>query len=418
MGKKIFYGWWVVFSCFFIGAYTACVVYYGFTAFFEPLVKEFGWSHAQVSLASSLRGLEMGIFSPFIGFLVDRFGSRKLVVSGVILVGLGLLLLGQTHSLVTFYIAFLLLSLGAGATAALVFMTVVANWFRKKIGLALGIMTSGFGASGLMVPIVVHLIDLYGWRTALVFLALGMWTMGLPLAFLIRSRPEQYGYFPDGDAPDGPPQEGKAREAGVEIGFRKALKERSLLHIISAEFLRNLVVTTVVVHIMPYLGNTGMSRANAGMMAAGIPLCSIIGRFGFGWLGDHLEKRLVFTLTFAALTLGMVAFCLVHWNWILLFAFLLLFAPGQGGNVVLRGSIIREYFGRDAFGKIIGMVQGAGAIGGIIGPTLGGWTFDVMRSYDLIWFVLTGLSVLCVLIASRIKPLGADEAELEPAARA
>ena len=110
-------------------------IFYGFTAFFEPLVKEFGWSYAQISFASSLRGLEMGIFGPFIGVLVDRLGSRILAFSGVIAVGFGLILLSMTHSLATFYISFLLLCFGAGGVASLVFMTVVANWFHKKIGI-------------------------------------------------------------------------------------------------------------------------------------------------------------------------------------------------------------------------------------------------------------------------------------------
>lgn len=89
MIKKVYYGWWIVLACFFIGLYVGGVVYYGFTAFFEPLIEEFGWSYTQISFAASLRGLEMGIFAPLIGFLVDRFGSRKLILCGTITVGFG-----------------------------------------------------------------------------------------------------------------------------------------------------------------------------------------------------------------------------------------------------------------------------------------------------------------------------------------
>ena len=103
MMKKIFYGWWIVFACFLIGFYVSSTVFYGFTAFFEPLIQEFGWSYAQVSFAASLRGLEMGILAFPVGFIVDRFGARKLMLSGVIAVGFGLLLLSATRSLFTFY---------------------------------------------------------------------------------------------------------------------------------------------------------------------------------------------------------------------------------------------------------------------------------------------------------------------------
>ncbi|UCG67043.1 MAG: MFS transporter, partial [Deltaproteobacteria bacterium] len=163
MIKKIFYGWWIVLACSLIVLYVAGIIQYGFTAFFEPIREEFGWSYTQISLAASLRGLEMGIFAPLVGFLVDRFGPRKLMVWGTITVGFGLIVLSFTHSLAMFYAAFLLLAFGAGGCTSLVTMTAVANWFRKKVGLALGVLGSGIGVSGLMVLLIVGLIDLYQW---------------------------------------------------------------------------------------------------------------------------------------------------------------------------------------------------------------------------------------------------------------
>ena len=86
MEKKFFYGWWIVAACFFLAFYVGGIIFFGFTAFFDPLRKEFGWSYAQISFAASLRGLEMGIFAPVIGILVDRFGSRILIFCGTIAV--------------------------------------------------------------------------------------------------------------------------------------------------------------------------------------------------------------------------------------------------------------------------------------------------------------------------------------------
>ena len=403
MSRKIFYGWWIVLACFLTNLYVSSIVFFGFTAFLDPLVKEFGWSYTQVSFAASLRGLEMGILAPLVGFLADRFGSRKLILSGVITVGFGLILLSLTRSLTMFYGSFILLAFGAGGCTSVVTMTAVANWFKKNVGIAFAVMASGFGASGLIVPLIVRLIDGYGWRTALIILGLGMWALGIPLSFVIRNKPEQYGYLPDGKLADGRISEYEIQHEKVEISFRKALKKRSFLYLNLAEVMRFMVLTAVVLHIMPYLGSMGMSRPTAGLVAAAIPLFSIIGRFGFGWLGDVFDKRYVIAVTFGFMGMGMLAFSHMQATWAI-YLFLFLFSPGFGGGSVLRGAILREYFGRDSFGKMIGILMGFASIGGIIGPTLAGWVFDTLGSYDFIWLVFAGCMSLGIILALRIKP--------------
>ena len=161
MVKKIFYGWWIVLSCFFLTLYVSGVAFYSFTAFFKPIREELGWSYTHISLAASLRGLETGIFSPFVGFFVDKFGSRKAILFGTIIAGGGFILLSFTKSLPMFYGSFLLIAFGAGGCTSLITMTVIVNWFHKNVGKALGIMASGFGASGLIVPIIIQLIEIY-----------------------------------------------------------------------------------------------------------------------------------------------------------------------------------------------------------------------------------------------------------------
>ncbi len=402
MIKNIFYGWWIVLSCFLISLYVGSVIFYGFTAFFEPLVKEFGWSYTQISLAASLRGLEMGIFAPLIGFLVDSFGSRRLILYGTITVGFGLIFLSLTQSLAMFYGSFLFLAFGAGGCASVVIMTVVANWFHKDVGIALGITISGFGASGLLVPVIVHLVDLYHWRTTLIILGLGMWVLGIPLSFAIRNKPEQYGYLPDGKLSADPIKNLENQSKGVEIGIKEVLKKRSFWYLNIVEAIRMMILSAVVIHVMPYLSSIGMSRTTAGLVAGAIPLFSIIGRFGFGWLSDVFEKRHVMAMAFLFMGVGVLTFCYVHVIGVV-FLFLLLFSSGYGGSMVLRGSILREYFGRDSFGKMIGITMGSASIGGIIGPTLAGWVFDTLGSYHLIWLVFCGLSGLAISLVLRIK---------------
>jgi len=405
MIKKIFYGWWIVLACSLIGFYVGGAIFYGFTAFFEPIREEFGWSYTQISFAASLRGLEMGIFAPLVGLLVDRFGSRKLIFWGTITVGFGLILLSRIQSLAMFYGSFLLIAFGAGGCASVVTMAAVANWFHRKIGLALGAMVSGVGASGLMVPLIVQLIDVSGWRNTLIILGLGMLILGIPLSFVIRNRPEQYGYFLDGMSPSDRMSHLEDQDTGVkeeEIGFKEALKKKSFLYLIIVDAIRMMIVAAVIIHIMPYLSSLGLPRVTAGLVAGAIPLSSIIGRFFFGWLGDVFDKRYVMAWTFCIISLGMLAFCYVQVIWVV-FVFLLLFSPGYGGSMVLRGAILREYFGRNSFGKMIGITMGSASIGGIIGPTVAGWAFDTFESYHLVWLVFCGLSGLAIHLALKIK---------------
>ncbi|MBN2568197.1 MAG: MFS transporter [Deltaproteobacteria bacterium] len=402
---KIYYGWWIVLACFIIVLYVSSTVFFGLTAFFEPLVKEFGWSYTQVSFAASLRGMEMGLFAPLVGFLVDRFGSRKLILGGMIITGSGLICFAFTHSLITYYTSFILLALGAGGCTSVVTTTAVINWFDKNAGKALGIMSSGFGASGLLVPGIVWLIDIYDWRVALLILGIGMWVIGVPLSFIIRNRPEDSIKRDSREGNDSdcnylnPPEESIG-----EPSFREALTDKLFMYLNIVEAIRMMTLSAVVLHIMPYLSSLGMNRYLTGMIAAALPLCSIVGRISFGWLGDIHDKRYIMALSYGLMSIGMLALCYADRVWGGVYLFLFFFAPGFGGSLVLRASIIREYYGRKSFGKMVGILMGFSSIGGIIGPTLAGWTFDKTGSYYLIWIAFCLLTLVSGFVMLRAKP--------------
>jgi len=400
--KRIFYGWWVVAASFAVAFYVGGTVIYGFTAFFEPIAEDFSWSYTQVSVAASLRGLEMGFFAPIMGFLVDRFGSRKLAVCGTIAVGSGLVLLSRTSSLPTFYGSFVILALGVSACTGTVLMTAVANWFRKNVGRALGIMASGFGASGLLVLLVVRLIDTYQWRNTLLILGLGMWVIVTPLALAIRRGPEQYGYLPDGEQPGESTQN---RESGTnEITFGKSVRDTCFWQIAGAEGIRMMIVMAVITHVMPYLSSEGVGRSSAALITTAIPLLSIIGRFGFGWVGDILDKRYVMAAAYFLMGAGLLAFSHIHVAWLVI-AFLLLFSPAYGGLTSLRGAILREYFGRTSFGRIIGVLMGLAALCGMLGPAVAGWVFDNSGSYRIVWLAFSGVTAIAAVLMLRVRRL-------------
>ena len=401
---KIFYGWWVVLASFLAGLYVAGAIFYSFTAFIDPLVKEFGWSYTQISLASSLRGLEMGIFAPIVGILLDRYGSRMIMLGGMIVVGSSLILLSNIHSLAMFYVSFLLLAFGAGGCTSVVVMSAVANWFKKRVGLAMGIAVCGFGASGLVVPVVVKLIATFGWRNAFLYLGIGAWVIGIPLSMVIRNRPEDYGLLPDGEVKSDADEEDIEEEPEVDITFGQALHNRSFLFIVSAEWIRMMTVGTVITHIMPYLSSIGISRSMSGFISAGIPICSIIGRFGFGWIGDYRDKRYMIAIGLAMISLGLFLFVNIRDSFVIVIIFLLTFAPGYGGGMSLRGAIIREYFGRASFGKMVGLTMGVSSVAGIIGPTLGGWVFDTFKSYAPLWVGFAFLNLLGIVFILMARP--------------
>jgi MFS family permease len=387
--NRVFYGWWIVLACFLISLYVGAVAYYSFTAFFDPLVKEFGWSFTEISFAMSLRGMEMSVLAPVVGFLADRYGPRRLCLLGIVTIGVGFLLLSLTRSLWMFYAGIILIAFGGGGCTGVVMMNAVSNWFQKRIGLALGIMNAGVGACGLLIPVVVWLIDAYGWRSAVVVFGIGTWITCIPLALVIRDRPEQYGLYPDGDtAPavqrsDTP---GEGTEA-TSMSFSAALRHRAFLFITLSEALRMMALGAVMTHIMPYLNLLHVPRSTAGLIAGGLSVFSILGRFGFGWLADLFDKRTVAAVACGLMTVGMFLLCYVETGWVMIL-FLLLYPVGFGGAVTLRGAMIQSYFGRAAFGRLLGLVMGASAVGGIIGPTLAGYLFDTTGSYIFTWILL------------------------------
>lgn len=407
---KVFYGWWIVAACFGVALYIGGIVIFGFTAIFEPVANEFGWSYAQISFAASLRGLEMGLLAPLMGLLVDRWGPRQLMFGGVILIGLGLTLLSRTTSLGMFWGVFALIAIGMSACVGTVMMTAVSNWFRKKLGIAAGIVLSGFGFSGLLIPGVVRLVDTYDWRTAMVIFGVGMWVIGLPLSLLLRRNPEQYGYLPDGEASSTVTVDESltlTQTAEEEIGPRQALTSRAFWHIALALMCQMLVVMAVITHVMPYLSSIGITRSTSSLIAMGIPLVSIGGRLGFGWLGDKFDKRRVATVGFAMMGLGLLFFGYVaNGGMWLLVPFFIFFGVGYGGLVIMRVTLVREYFGRSRFGTIHGFTIGVMMLGNLIGPPLAGWVFDNWGSYQGIWFVFAGLVIVALIIMATTPPIG------------
>ena len=395
---KVFYGWWIVGAGFFIAVYIGGFINLGFTAVFEPIASDFGWSYAQVSFAASLRGLEMSLLAPIVGLLMYRWGPRRLVFAGAVIIGLGLLLLSRINSLAAFYGVFILIGIGKSTCIGVVPIATVGNWFQRKATLATGILVSGTAVGGLMVLLATRLIDIFEWRTAMAIFGFGAWGILLPLSLLFRHKPEQYGYLPDGDLHRKlPASEGQSSAQGneLDIGVKQVLKSSAFWHIAMGFMCHILVMNAVITHVMPYLSSIGFTRSFSSLVASAIPLASIVGRLSFGWLGDKFDKRRVTALGFVLASLGLLSFGYVATARTWMFVpFLVFVGLGYGGPIPMMPALLREYFGRVRLATVLGLVMGVAALGGVVGPLLAGLAFDKLGSYQVAWLGFAGLVVV------------------------
>ncbi len=404
----IFYGWWIVTACFIMAMYSSGIIGYGFTAVFEPITKQFGWSYAQVSWASSIRGVEIGIFAPIVGYLVDRFGAKPVIFTGGLITGLGLLVLSRINSLWMFYAAFGLISLGSSACSVTAFMAAVASWFSRKVGLTMGIMSCGFGFAGFMVPVVTRLVDTLGWQRAMGIFGIGSFIILLPLSLLLRRRPEDYGLLPDGDVIRVTPSskgESPVRVVQSSLTTREAFKTRAFWFIALVMSAQHMIVGAVITHVMPYLGSVGIVRATASLVATLVPLASIGGRFGSGWLGMRITNKRVAVIGFALMTLGLLSFSYSPGTgWLLLVPFIVCYGIGFGSINNMRGVLTREYFGARYFGTILGLMTGVGTIGSVAGAPLAGYVYDKIGSYQPVWLAFVLVTILCFILMAMMPP--------------
>ncbi|MFC1534215.1 MFS transporter [Thermodesulfobacteriota bacterium] len=407
--NKIFYGWWIVVGSFIYGLYSAGAIYFGFTAFFEPIAKEFDWSYGTVAIAASLRGMEMGLLAPLLGMLVDRWGARPLMIVASLIGGLGLIFQSKISSLGMFYAAFILISIGISPAGATVQMAAVANWFKRRAGLAMGIVASGFASGGIMVPMISMAIDTYGWRNVMIAMGLGLWLVGIPVSFIFRHKPEQYGYLPDGgvtnraiDNPDRSPEIGSEEN----IPFGRVLKSRVFWFINITSMISFLAIGAVMTHVMPYLSSISIPRSISSLVAGGIPLVSICGRLGSGLLGDIFDKRWVAAASVILITLGLLSSICVTMNGIwFLIPFVFFFGTGWGGITTLRPVLMREYFGRSRLGTILGFSSGVMMVGNIVGSPVAGWVFDYWGSYHGAWYVFAGFVLIATVFVVALPPV-------------
>jgi len=380
--------------------YASGAFWQGFGAFFDPIVDQFGWSRATTSAAMSLQRTETGAISPFVGYFIDKFGPRNVMLVGTVILSLGFILLSRIQNLWQFYAVFLVITLGLSFGTFLVVTTTVANWFVEKRARAMSITMAGSGLGGILVPVIVWLIATTDWRTGLIYVGIGFFLVGIPVSFTMKSRPEDYGLLPDGADPDdfsGDQADGTRKPGFLdEVNFtaKQALKTRAFWQLSLSMGASQLIISASIHHI-PAISSFGMSRGTAALVILGVSLFSVFGRLASGYMGDQMDKRKVIAIAFVFQFIGTLAFAFTSSPWHLVI-FMVTWGFGFGASIPVRFALIADLFGRRSYGSVMGTMMTTSAIFGVVGPVLVGWVFDVRGNYREP-FMLMALSVLIAI---------------------
>ncbi|MFQ6054021.1 MAG: MFS transporter [Candidatus Bathyarchaeia archaeon] len=402
--RGVYFGWYTaiagaVISCWGYGSW-----YYGMSALFKPLIADFGWSRAQLSAAFSMRSIEGGLEGPFGGMLIDKYGPRVVTIVSTIIASAGLILVLFVRDIWQFIIVWgFVVSLGYNLGLYDTVNAAVAKWFIRKRSRALSIVTIGGGLGGpVVVPIMTWIIVNFGWRAALVFVAVSTLVISLPLAwFFMRSHPpEHYGLLPDGDTllpehSDGADQKGVLHEE-TDFTASQALRTSSFWLMLIAFMLNGGVLTMVTMHQMPYLEDIGIDTMAAAGILGLMATMSLPGRPLFAWIAERWGERRTLMLGYAMKTLGLAVWITARsLPQIMLFVFL--FGLGYGGTIPVSTSLRAGYFGRKAYATITGYTTLFRAITGIVYPIFAGWTYDISGSYTAAFTVIAVLQALAIV---------------------
>ena len=395
--SKIFYGWYIVIAGSLAMALSSGINYHGFGNLFLPLSKEFGWSRTRISTVFSLARLENGILGPIDGYLIDKFGPRIVILVGVPIMSVGYILLSKVDSFLSFSLVYILgVTVGSG-TLHTPIQTAVANWFNKKRGLAFGVMWSGVGIGGLLVPFYGWLIQAYGWRDTSIIIGFVILLVGVPCGILMRHNPYQYGDYPDGMKPSNDTEEDLIHHDDESYTVKEALSTSSFWLLTMATGLRILVTSGVSLHLVPFFVDLGISPVAAAGFAGSVGIMSIPGRFGLSTIGDYINKRYILVICMFSLSLGVFLLSIMDSLTGVILA-LILYSSSQGGSAVIPNALMADYFGIKHYGTIMGFRSILVTFGVIAGPIISGVAFDNYGSYKFAFMFFAFINLIAFVM--------------------
>ena len=358
------------------------IMFYGLPFFFDFWVKDFGWSRATVTSGNVFGKIIIGpLFGFAAGWFIDRFGPRRLMLSGIMMSGLAVIGLSTMDSLWQFYSFYLLMALGYMCGGPLPNQVLTSRWFNKSRGKAMGIAYLGIGVGGMLVPQIAKWLNMQmDWRSSLVILGTLMIAVAFPMAWFVQENPH-------------------AKLMGIKVDepripFKSILKSKSFYFLAIGSMCSIGAVAGISQNLKLFFSiDLKYSQGQAANVISLVLAASIIGRLLMGWLADRYSKKYVMMLIYSLITISILLLYYASTPGVIyLFAFI--FGIGLGGDYMIIPLMAAELFGVKVMGRVMGLVLTVDGLGEALGPILAGWLRDRTGSYTLGFTALIILSVI------------------------
>ena len=406
--RDFYYGWIIV-----AVALVSMAFWFGirssFSIFYVALLEDFPWNRGDSAGVQSMALITYTIMAPLVGGLIDRFGPRRVVVLGIIVLTTGLMLCSTIKTLIQFYLFYgIIMGTGITCIGIVTYSAILAHWFEKKRGLASGIAVSGMGiGTFLLVPLSQHFISMLGWR--LTFLLIGGLALIILLpvnALFLKHKPQELGQFPDGlshaDVSNKAELDINAeKKTTIDWTIQKASRTGRFWALMTFPFLAVLGVYIILVHHVKFLVDQGIDKMTAALIFAMVGVVSSIFRIFWGWLSDRIGRELTFTLGIMCACLGVTFLVLIEVFETPQFAysFFIFFGMGWGVTAPMLMSVSADLFKGKVYGLIYGFVEAGVGIAGATGAWLAGFNFDQTQSYYLAFILaIVAFGSSCVFI--------------------
>jgi len=356
------------------------VALWGLPFYYDFMVQQFGWTRAQVTSGNALSKLVVGpIFGFLAGWIVDRFGPRRMMMMGIVMAGGALVGLGWTSSLGMFYFFYFFNALGYVCGGPLPNQVLLTGWFDRSRGKAMGFAYLGIGIGGAIVPWISHaLVQHFGWQVALRLLGVSIVVVSLPLALLVK------------EPPRGRTNSGSASSASPMAAFTRV----SFYLLTLGSMCSIAAVSGTQQNLKLFLSlDRHFTQRDAASVLSMVLTFSIVGRLLIGWLADRFSKKYVMFLTYSLVAMG-IPLLFLGSTPLTLYVSAAIFGIGLGGDYMILPLVTAEIFGIEILGRLLGVVLAAGSIADAAAPWLIGRLRDTTGSYSVSCFVLVALALL------------------------
>jgi MFS family permease len=406
LAKKIYYGWWIVLAAFVTNFICAGIGFFTLPVFLKFVSEDMGWGLKTLSVAGAISALAGGFISPGLGYIIDRFGPRAVMIPGALILASSLFLLRWVGSTWQLYLLFLALGMGMAGTTILPSQTLISRWFAVKRGRAMGIIAVSGGLGGVIwMPVANHLIASIGWRDTYAILGIIVAAATIPIiAIIIRPSPASMGLPMDG-LDVSPGKEAGGAEKGGEPGYStgEAVKTKSFLLILCSIFFLTFASSGFGLHAINFFVESGLPSDRATYVWSATFAVSIVGRFFFGYISERFQKRYMASTANVVRAASVVLLVLFSFKMlpapVAIVQLVILYGLGNACNAVMNPLIIGETFGVKAFGKVMGLIGIPYTIGMALGQVAGGLLYDWKQDYTIAFgafalsFILAGVAI-------------------------